>query len=268
MKNHKQLACLGIVPLVAALFDPSAGYAQTETERKPDAQVEVAAGESEMPELIHFKEHYDWPLFVAAERVFLASGEVDPELFQAPIARGIIRLLNLPRKGGCVSFDYITSLDQPPSDRAHLADALRNSDNVILAVVTGRRYGFWEDRPGSLLRIATEEVLKGSPLRDINYLFFAVGNFQVNNVKLCIKNPNFGPLPGVDERVIVMFDDNFFNDGSELLGVGPTGIVTLKRGEPVGLPKHFRKTDWALEGISADAFLSHAHEQLREESQR
>lgn len=222
------------------------------------AQEKVAKGWPSMPDLVWFKPDYTFPLFVAAERVLDANGSVDSELFPEAIAEQITELLAKDQKGSCIEDDSVSSIDLPGSI-ASFADAVSESDNVILTEVVGLRFGFRDARAGSLLRITTIEVLRGVPKRNDHYVFFAEGNFRVGKKNLCKTNRNFAKRPNVGDELLVMYDDHWFNDGSELLSTGPTGLVPLKLGQ-VELPQHYWKTDPDLSGASRHSLSDYVRE--------
>lgn len=211
----------------------------------------VLAGAAPMPEVVEFRGQFDYPLFVAAARALLPDGTVDPELFHPAHAEAITELLARPATDGCIDLAWSSSLDSPPAGRDTLADALDESDNVLVGTVTGRIHGFYTDRPGVLVRFVTTETLKGGAGWSESHVFLPVGTFHVGERTLCKTNRSYPAPPELGDQLLVLFDDGWFNDESPILGVGPSDLVTLPRIGSVALPELYRRGESELERASS-----------------
>jgi hypothetical protein len=148
--------------------------------------------------------------------------------------RAIQRVLQVPEQEGCIALgrSYTQYVNAPV--RTDLVSALRSSEFVIDAIVTGKAYGFFGGTAGQLLRLSVKKLLAGHGGGANYFIFIPVGEFTVNGRRLCKSDPACTVVPAVGERVIVFaprgyVSGQFVNivDDGGLIGVGEGGVLTL-----------------------------------------
>ena len=227
---------------------------------------QVADGEEPMPTELWWPGYPEYPIFVAAANVTDAAGVVDDALFAADAVSSIQKTLSLPYstvgESSCVDSSNVYSDDREPQREASLQHALSARDNVFVGSVVGLAPGFSSSRPGTLVRIATEEVLRGFA-RELNYVFYPEGTFSVGHVRICAGNSTYASLPSNGDRVLVIFDDSRYNDQSILLSTAPSGLVTLRTDGGFGLPPLFRRNGLGFSARTSSELVDRSREQAR-----
>ncbi len=188
------------------------------------------AGSAPMPRSMASIDATRPPTFVAADRVLLADGSVDPSLFR-PAEVGIIqRHLALDPTNGCISLDMDSS-DHLPANGGHplIGDVIRESENVVVAEVTGRIYGYVGFDPGTLLRVETQETLWGGSYGESYLIHFPVGSFNVGVHRICRTTTGFPSPPEIGDRVLLLYNDIEFSTHTEFVNVRATDVVVLPK---------------------------------------
>lgn len=212
---------------------------------------------AQIPEVLWGGRDVQFPVFVAASRLVLPSGELDPTLLSDGDLIMLQRLLQQPvGEDGCVAIEWHTPVDGAQPKATTAVRVLRQSGNVLVGRVVDEISGFSGVQPGTLLRITVEDVLKGSSAPTI-LVFYPVADVLVRDVRLCQRNRNWAHRPEVGGEVLVVFDDNLLNESSGVIQVGPNGLFPLSNGR-VGLPKLLREKNPEAEGIQVDELLAGA----------
>ncbi|MEM1204045.1 MAG: hypothetical protein AAGN66_12525 [Acidobacteriota bacterium] len=209
------------------------------------------------------------PYFVSGEKAFLASGELDEAILgftdREMLGHALSRPLN---EDGCVEVTFLSSTEEPPGTwwEGGVPAAVEESRRVLLGTVTGRAYGFGDGRPGTLLRLDIDEVLKGfHPAGKVGYVFFPVGEFEAGGRKLCPKNPRFGALPELGDRLLLLLRGVHYEGEQLLMGSGlPASMLTLSKGRVSALPKLWREVETDLEGLPEAGLLADVSRMIRE----
>jgi hypothetical protein len=202
------------------------------------AEPRTADGWEPMP--LHFFTKNDRiPTFIPAVEVFDARGR----LKEAEIGRGsskdVRTILDLQKDiNDCRSWD--STLDYQWDAPSTLEEAMTTVDNVLLTRVTGMTEGFYSSLVGTLVRLETEEVLKGEEsLATTQYIFLPVADFTVGKQRICRTNDTYPPLPELDDRVVLSF--NFYESfrDATILPVGAGNILVFS-GDRVSTGKSLR----------------------------
>ncbi len=224
-----------------------------------------------MPDYLEVPGVYERPIFVAADVALLPNGQVNrvysPE---DASAAGLEDLLARKQVGGCVLVEMTgDGLSQSPGSHQDFASAIRTTDNMVEALVSGTRLGFTFERPGTLVRLEIVEVLKGSAPAETKYIHFPVGDLEVGGTRICARSSSWGELPRIGDRVILLFDGHKHNQTVPVLAIAPSGVLTIRDGRIVGLPALYRKTNVELRGqdaaqVSAEARIQALQEEVEE----
>ncbi len=210
------------------------------------------------------------PIWVASEKVLTPAGTVDPTLFSLADRHSIAQTLTSPTKGDCISaFDQVAieTVVEGSNLRLDLADAVRDSGWVFTARVTARASGFSGPFPGTLLQVMPENVLKGPQDRlGKHYIFMPVGRVRIGNTELCATSQRYANLPEIGERVLLLVDLVYVNQGDFLLTGNETGIITLHQDNKVSLAERYRNSDKALTSGTAGDLLRFVQQTLQEEN--
>jgi hypothetical protein len=221
-----------------------------------------------MPEILFFHEDGDDPVFVSPRRLFLPTGELDKDLFQRGYMIGFELMFNQEEESGCIQIDVSADhRDQPAYEWKTLSAALQRSDNVVVGRVTGRAFGFTVDNPGTLIRFAPMEVLKGLAPWDFRYVFFPSGDFSLpDGRRICAIHHQWPSSPQIGDALLIMYDDTWHNDRRELLNVRAFQLVTLPMKGSVSLPRNYRESDSAISNKTKADFLDEVRRELRAEA--
>lgn len=245
---------LALLALVCSSLSFSATFGQ-----------EVAEGEPPMPDQLVYESFSPMPVFVSAQRAATSNGDLDETYFHAGDLGFLRNFLDQPQGDDeCLRIDKFSEADRAPSGHGTLAGAIEESDNVIVARVVGRTFGFSGSTPGTLLRLVTEEALAGTS-RDVQYLFFPVGNFRFGDREICSTNPKRPrSAPGLGDRLLVLFDDYWWNDRYDFVRTnGATGAIPLRAEKGVDLPPAFRGEGGDWQGEPGSALVEWARDRLR-----
>ena len=215
-------------------------------------QTEVLPGTLPMPELVKNKFYVRY-VFVAAERALRPNGQVNKKYFRKDFAADVTHYVSQPVVRGCARGRVFISHPYPAS-RTDFVSAVDEVDTAFTAVVTGWRQGFYFGMPGTLLRIAPEEALKGTPHGGSRYVFVAGGEFYVNDTRLCVEAEQWSSIPALGSRVLILFEQEHYED-LEILPIGPTGIVPLEGRMEGDLPELYRRTNPEMLEMSVDELL-------------
>ncbi len=216
-----------------------------------------------MPELVY--DAADQLRFVAANRVLLRSGEVDPALFDEVAVDRIRDLLALPVKANddCVRLE-INSSEEIPEGTRSLSQLMRQKENAVVAVVTGSAVGFRRWDPGTLLRLHTLEVLKGEKNRPLNYIFLPAGEVEVGRFRLCRTTTGVPDLPVAQDRVLILYDNLEMSERSPLMEFRAYQMIILPTSKPVRFSSYLSlgpvKKD--TERWAGEAFLEFARREV------
>ena len=196
----------------------------------------------QVPEVINFYHGgYDDPIFVAASRMISADGfpreefptyaKLAYELYEAAEAN------TSPCLNPSSSVEFETGSDS----RRDLRTAIRTSDVVLMARVTGSRSGFLHaDIAGTLYQFSPIEVLRGQHSEEERYFFFPAGEFKLGRVSVCKSHPDYADQPSVGDRVLLIYNNHWYNDSGIVYTGGSTGVVTMKSDGRASLPRRFR----------------------------
>jgi hypothetical protein len=179
------------------------------------------------------------PSFIPAVEVFDTRGH----LKEAGVGKGnsedIRTVLDL-QKGidDCRSWD--STLDYQWDAPSTLEEATTKVSNVLLTRVTGMTEGFYSSLAGTLVRLETEEILKGEEsLASTQYIFLPVADFTVGKQRVCRTNDTYPPLPDLNDRVVLSFNFHESFRDSSLLPMG-AGNILIFSGDRVLVGKSLR----------------------------
>lgn len=232
----------------------------------------AAAGEAgTVPDVLYLHGNRPFPSWVAAEKIFTPEGTLNSTLLSPAARYGIAKAMELPLQGDCIlvtdqgeSGQLVEGPDSKP--RNDLASTTRSSDWVFTARVTARASGFNGSVPGTLLQIVPEDVLKGPKNRvGEHYVFMPSGTVKAGKLKFCKSNPKYSDLPEVGERVLLLVNLTYINQGKFLLTGNESGIITIREDGKVSLPARHRNNDKALANGTAEDLLRFVQEALEEE---
>ncbi len=160
-----------------------------------------------MPDYLEAPGIYERPIFVAAELAVLPSGLVNRAFFPGEDGTlGLEGILAREMTDGCVLLDGRTdSLSQVPGRHQNFESSVNDADNIVEATVTGTRTGFTFGSAGTLVRLQAEQVFKGAAPSETKYVFFPYGDLQVGDTRICVRDPNWGEVPRVGDRAVLLF---------------------------------------------------------------
>ncbi len=220
-------------------------------------QQQILEGTEPMPEIIEIWDDQQYPWFVAAEKVFLPSGEFDDTLASDRMIRfepSVVTALERCRPGECADLAVLSSIDEHTMLGQSLEESLENSESVLEAKVSGLRAGVQGSSIGLAVRIENLSILSGpGPRSQVNYVFLRGGEFQVWGKSVCSSNPLGTELPRLGERVLVLLGSSFQNREKNALMVNAANVVPIRR-EPVRLGAPYSR-EASLEGLSGLEFL-------------
>lgn len=205
------------------------------------------------------------PIFVAADRVLLPDGSVDPSMFRPGEIENIRYELDLqPSDGGCVD---MMSSDQLPPNGGHprLSEVIRDKENTVLTEVTGRIYGYFGFVPGTLLRVETREVLKGKANRETYFIHFPEGAFEVGDRRICRTTLGFPSPPELGDRVLLLYYNIEAWAKTSFLNVRATDVVVLPQSGPIRFSSFFTSDFEKSDPVGSDRFLDFARTQLTQD---
>lgn len=208
------------------------------------------------------------PVFVAADRVLQSDGSVDASMFR-PGQVGTIQqhLDKEPSNDGCIRLDMMSSEHLPQNGgRPPIAEVISRSGNAVVAEVTGRIYGYTGSVPGTLLRVETQEVLRGWANRESSFIHFPEGSFEVGDRRICYTTLGFPSPPEIGDRVLLLYDDIEFSTRTEVLNVRATDVVVLPQSGAVRFSSYLTSEFAKSSPVGSDHFLDFARAQLAQES--
>lgn len=231
----------------------------------------AASEEGKVPDVLYLHGNRPFPSWVAAEKIFTSEGALNSALLSPSTRHGIAKAMEFPRQGDCIlvtdqgeSGQLVEGPDSKP--RNDLASTTRSSDWVFTARVTALAPGFNGPIPGTLLQVVPEDVLKGPTDRvGEYYVFMPAGTVKAGKFKFCKRNPRYSDLPEVGERVLLLINLFYVNQGKLLLTGNESGIITIHRDGKVSLPEKYRHNDKALAKGTAEDLLRFIQEALEEE---
>ncbi len=198
--------------------------------------------EHEMPEVIHFHHGgYDRPIFVAASRMVDDDGFPNEEFpMYAQLTRDLYDSTE-PRASRCLSPMNSAEFETGSGSPQDLNAAIRTSDNVILARITGSIAGFsHHTTAGNLYRFTPIEVIRGRHVEAEKYFFFPSGDFELGQISICKNHPDYAEAPALGDRVLLIYKDNWYNESGIVYTRGSAGVITLKHDGKYSLPRRFR----------------------------
>lgn len=216
---------------------PCRSQEQGTLEKEIQNEQKILPGTPEMSEVFDFFSHCQDPSlgpdFVAARRILLPSGKFDKTLLSDRDIEYLRTFLAMKAKNGCVEVDWISSVEDPGP--MTLDKLVRERQHIVIGRVTGLSPGFEHGLPGTLLRIQSEEILKGGAIPGAVFAFYPQGEMWIDDAKLCRSNPQWGPMPDLAEHVLLAYNDVPWCQTAKIVRVGPEGIFALREGRPVEL---------------------------------
>ncbi len=204
-----------------------------------------------MPDYLEVPGTYERPIFVAADVVMLPNGQVNRAFFPGEYGTsGLERILSREKTNDCVLLDDPTDpMSQVPARHESLEGSINDNDNIVEATVTGTRTGFALGRAGTLVRLQVELVLKGARPSQTKYVFFPYGDLEVGATRICVRDPHWGEVPRVGDRVVVLFAGHKHNELMPILAIDPSSILTIRNGRVARLPEVYRKVNQNLRDL-------------------
>lgn len=212
----------------------------------------------DMPKLVfrEFKERHvseTYPYWVSQSMVLNSNGEVDPALFSPGRLRIIENILaNHPGGKSCRTSEGI-----PVGDlrvKVSLEETLDRAEWIVLAEVSGMASGLQGSRLTTMVRVEPLKTLRGSESRTgSHYFFIPAGAFTIGEKHFCIEDSHYPVLPRVGDRVVLMVEDIWPNQGQFLRGLlGNQMILLGADGKISGDPRLMDlEKAWALERLDA-----------------
>ncbi len=201
-----------------------------------------------MPDYLEVPEIYALPIFVAADIAVLPNGQVNRTFFPGEDGTlGLESILARETTNGCVLLDAPTAaMSRVPGRHQNLESSIADADNIVEVTVTGIRTGFNFGSPGTLVRLQVEQVFKGAPPSETKYVFFPYGDLQVGGIRICARDPHWGEVPHVGDRLVILFAGHQHNDLIPVLALDPSSVLTIRNGRVARLPKVYRKANQNL----------------------
>lgn len=213
-------------------------------------------GSSPMPHMLPSTDIKRPPTFVAADLVLLPDGTVDPALFRPGEERAIQRHLALKTSGGCIRQDFFSSYHLPAdAGRSPIEERIHESENTILAKVTGRIYGYKASEPGTLLRVEMEEALSGEAHGSTHFIHFPVGNFEMGDFKICRTTEGFPNPPEIGDRVLLFYYDSTYSPRTEFLNIRAPEVVVLPQSGPIRFSSFLSSDVTKSSPVESDYFV-------------
>jgi hypothetical protein len=203
------------------------------------------------------------PIWVDVRLILKPDGSLNREIMHPSVAEMIEELLRRPAVRGCVQTDTVWVDSTSPPPRESLDDAIRSSDFILLARVTGRSNGFYGGVAGTLLRLEPRQIFKGLGGAASYYAFMPVGSFSLGSKRICKTDERYAELPGLGDEALTFTYPPTGEHRDLLLIQGPGDILTLHGGK-VSYPRRYREAE--TEGKRAA--LPRGREELRERLQR
>lgn len=145
------------------------------------------------------------PIWVAADAVLSADGQVDPKLFNEDDARLIQNFIETPGDGsGCVLVENFYAGSVNSKDRSTLEKAAQSSKVILTGKVREIGFGFRGPTPGQLVEVEPERFLFGRLPTQPYYFFIPVGRFAVGQAEICKTDTRWTELPKVDDEVVLL----------------------------------------------------------------
>ena len=169
---------------------------------------------------------YEDPIFISVASAFDKAGSPDFHTIGPRQKQTIEDVLSAHEKSEkCASWYY--SADDEFGAPKSLEEAAAKLDNLVLGKVTGLAPGFYQERIGTIVRIETEEVIKGAPPWITNYVFFPIVDVTIAGRRICRTNSEYPRLPELGDELVVFFPNHRFNDLSAIIVTFPSAIITL-----------------------------------------
>ncbi|MEM1178306.1 MAG: hypothetical protein AAGM22_08185 [Acidobacteriota bacterium] len=169
--------------------------------------------------------------FVALERAVDPSGEVNVSLLGMDRAEPLRRVLEAPPgDDGCVAIRTESSVDLAPDAFKDVRSSLAAADFVLVGRAVGRRPGYRGGRLGWIVRVLTEEALRGEPLPDF-LLFFPTGRIDFQGRSYCLFHDAFPSPPEVGDRILLMHQTQ--RQGPLIRGLPSQMVILPADGPPV-----------------------------------
>lgn len=186
-----------------------------------------------MPQVLYSSNAaHSFATWVSASAALEPSGSFDERLFHPQIREKLdYHLSQEPSADGCIPygpvyFDLVGAPDWSTRQKVFL-----NSELVVYGTVVGKEYGFKGSVPGQLLKLETKKVYKGDREHlPAYYVFFPVGEFQVEDLRICKTDNRYPPPPEIGDELIVSVPRRSNPDESLLEPdlVSGHGFITLK----------------------------------------
>jgi hypothetical protein len=183
--------------------------------------------------LILYQAAYEGPVWVSESAVSSDAGLLARTL--PPGLEEVIR--DWPDPAECI--EVVVHDDARPAEAAEsFADEVKRAERIVRGFVVGRESGFFQSRPGTLLRLQPQETLHGESRVDDQFVFVPVGEVQLGEKKMCSVDPRFPFVPEVGGELLLVIPPHWFNDG-DILFVGiDRGFLPIIN-ERVVLPQRF-----------------------------
>lgn len=196
-----------------------------------------------MPQYIYTGFDTRHPQFIEASLVIGEGGRIKNGALLSHSAESDIHdFLAKPRANGCISVsEYYHDYINAPR-RGSLATTISEADFVLEGKVVNRSFGFMEGVPGQLLRIRTQDALKGvkGSLRSVYYIFVPVADFTVSGVHFCKTDRRYATPPGIGDTVFVFGQNGFVSD-EYINTVDEAGYVRVMPNGALMLPQSLNR---------------------------
>lgn len=232
------------------------------------SQGEVMEGEAPMPQEIWHSPRFSYAVFVASDRLLSTEARtIDRSLLLDAYSEHIEDLLTGSQVGECIPVDTLNSSydDEEPQGREGLDSALSQSAGVVVGRVTGWQTGVSSHRPGTLYRLAIEEVLKGEILSREMYVFFPTGDVELGGQSLCVRNRWWPDRPALGNQVLVMLPNRVLVGEDPILLLKPSSVITFEDNIVRRLPHLYRKMEPHLRELSTSELLERVRSELKKD---
>lgn len=151
----------------------------------------------------------DPPLWLSARAAARLNGEIDWSQFRSWSRDSLQKWLESEsyRKQGCLGpYEvYVTLGDRPRIES--FPELVVDSKAIYDGRVARAAGGFFSGRPGTLVQVSIERVLKAG--EDFNvekhvYVFLPQGNFRVGRYSFCIQHSSYPDVPARGARILVL----------------------------------------------------------------
>ncbi len=256
-----------IFVLVGSLLATGVGTGELLGQPEESRLEQRVSGSAPMPRLLPSTAPKMPPIFVAADRVLRADGSVDPSLFRPGYVETIQSYLDMePSADGCIRLDMTSSVHLPrTSGRPRIAEVIREKENTVLAEVTGRIYGYLENVPGTLLRVETQEVFKGTANRASYFIHFPEGSFEVGDRRICWTTFGFPSPPDLEDRVLLLYSDSELWHATAFMYVYALNVVVLPKSGTVRFSSFFTSDFETSAPVTSESFLDFTRTHLAQD---